>query len=258
MAVNKLGKRPFLGHVPGTLHLRNYLKTKSGDLLPPAPSEVSWVTKVPGPWGMLLNDTLGDCVPAAMLHMVQQWTFFASGSQYIPTDQDALTLYEAVGGYKPGDPSTDNGCDMQVALAYWKANGIAKGHKILGWVAIDVTKPEEMFQAIQLFGNAFTGISLPVTAQGQEAWTVSAGGVYTQNGAPGSWGGHCIPKMAASPDSRTFISWGSKMKMSPNFDEDYTEEAYAVISPDWIETSGDSPSGLDKTTLLADLSLLNG
>lgn len=257
MQVHKLGKKSFKGYHPGTLKLKDYLLPKAQrGVIPPPPSEVSWVTKVPGPWPMLLNDQLGDCVPAAMLHMIQQWTYFASSKQVVGTNAQVQQLYEAIGGYVPGDPSTDNGCDMQVALAYWKSNGLMGAHKILGWATVDWSNIEEVFQAIELFGNVFVGISLPITAQGENDWTVSRGGVYTPNGTPGSWGGHCIPYMAASPFSRTCITWGEALKLSPNFSLDYVEEMYVVASADWFSVQGSTPSGLDKAALLADMALL--
>lgn len=220
------------------------------------PAEVSWVTKVPS-WPMYLNDTLGDCVIAAAGHMVQQWNFYAGRPTVKLSDSDILKGYEAVGGYDPtqtqpdGSNPTDNGCNMIDALNYWRKTGFG-GHKILAYVSIDPTKPQELFEAILLFGNAYLGLGLPISAQNETAWTVPNGGA-TGNGSPGSWGGHCVPAMAASQKSRTVISWGGKYKMSPNFDFDYCDESYALLSSEWLETTGRSPSGFDIAALMVDL-----
>ena len=62
---------------PRTLMAVKYMK----DLSPP-PAKASFEAKVPS-WPMLLNDELGDCVPAAAGHMVEQWTYYA-GKGIIP------------------------------------------------------------------------------------------------------------------------------------------------------------------------------
>ncbi len=71
---------------------------------------------------MYLNDQLGCCVEAAAAHMIQQWNFYA-GHPAKPTDQDVLSAYEAVGGYVPGDPNSDNGTDMLAFLNWWRQTG---------------------------------------------------------------------------------------------------------------------------------------
>lgn len=236
-----------------TLKLARYLAPAVA--LPPPPAEVSWVTEVPA-WPMYLNDQLGDCVCAAMAHCLQQWSFYGAGTEITVPDHAVLKAYEDISGYDPTDPSTDNGCVMLDALKYWKRTGIG-GHKILAYMSVDWTNATELFQAIELFGSVFTGLALPVTAQSESAWTVPPGGpINNAAGAPGTWGGHCVPIMAASPHSRTCVTWGSTLKMSPNFANDYIEEAYVVLSPDWFSKIGMSPAKFNMTQLTADLAQL--
>jgi hypothetical protein len=249
----KLGKKAAIQD-PRTLRFKNYVPGAVAPALPDPPAEVSWVTKVPLPWGMLLNDQLGDCVPAALAHMVMQMTFFA-GKPFIPTDAQVLAAYEKIGGYVPGDPSTDNGCFMLDALKYWRNNGFA-GHKIAAFMQIDPLNPHEMRQAIQLFGGVLTGVQLPVSAQGKDDWTVPAGGPF-MNGSPGTWGGHCVPIFASSPQTDTCVTWGQRLKMSHNFRIDYCDEMYAVVSSDFIDKAGVSPGGFNLQQLLTDLTLLS-
>lgn len=253
MIVGKLGKKaPRVDS--RTLKLSNYL-AKPSTTLPRPPAEVSWVTKVPS-WPMYLNDSLGDCVIAAMGHMIEQWSFYATGTEVSVTNNQVLSAYEILGGYVPNNPETDNGVDMLSALQWWKRTGFA-GHKILAYMSVDWTNLTEVFQAIQLFGNVFLGVALPVTAQGQNGWTVAQGGPDNNpNAAPGTWGGHCIPLMAASPETLTCITWGERLKMSHNFLKDYGEEAYVVLSPDWFSKLGASPGNFDLNQLTADLAAL--
>src|SRR5436190_15974434 len=95
----KLGKRaPILDK--RTFQLARYLPA----ILPPAPPETDgYVTKVPS-FPMYLNDQLGDCVAAAAGHIINQETYYASGTEALPTDAQILKTYEDVGGYVPGDP----------------------------------------------------------------------------------------------------------------------------------------------------------
>jgi hypothetical protein len=246
----KLGKSPaHVDRLNRTLKLRDYLPSP----LPPPPAEVSWITKLAAtePLPMYLNDSLGDCVVAAAGHMEQQWNFYA-GHPYQPVDEDILYAYEKVGGYDPGNPNSDNGTNMLAFLNYWRQTGLA-GHKIMAFLAVDWTNDVEVRLAIQLFGNLYTGVQLPNSAQGQSAWTVPNGGTASADGQPGSWGGHCIPIVAASPLTRTCITWGTTLKMSHNFLHDYGDEAYVVLSPDWINAAGLSASGFNLTQLQVDL-----
>jgi hypothetical protein len=252
MLIHKLGKKP-AKHDPRTLQFKNYLAAKP-TALPPTPDEVSWVTKVPS-WPMMMNDSLGDCTIAAAGHMIQQWSFFAN-VEVTPTDQQVLQAYEAVSGYVPGEPWTDNGAVILDVLNYWRQHGIA-GHKITAYTQVDHSNLDEIRAAIQLFGNVYIGIQLPVTAQTQDAWTVANGGTFTQDGQPGSWGGHAIPLMAQSPKTQTCITWGERLKMSHNFFLDYCDEAYAIVSQDWIGANGLSPSQFNLKQLMLDLAAVN-
>jgi len=259
----KLGKKPVTvdrRQDSRLLQLRHYRLAgavgalgKPTPVLPTPPAEVSWITKLAAAQSlpMYLNDKIGCCVASAAAHMIQQWSFYA-GKPTEVTDQDVLKSYEDVGGYIPGDDTTDNGMDMVSFLEYWKSTGLGR-HKILGYMAVDWTNDEEVRDAILLFGNLYTGIELPESVMGATDWIVPDGGVYGTAGMPGSWGGHCIPFMAASPITKTCVTWGTVLKASRNFFSDYVDEAFVVVSRDWIETNGLSPSQLNVAQLEADL-----
>jgi hypothetical protein len=258
MITGRLGKKP--PKIDSrTLQFRNYAEPLRTPL-PTPPPEISYVVKVPN-WPMLLNDALGDCVIAAMGHMVQQWTYFSSdgAAMRTMTDAEALAAYEAIAGYNPDDPNTDQGTDMLTALNYWRNTGITvAGEKdqIAGYVAVNPQDLLEVRQAIWMFGNLFTGLQLPQTAESENAWTVADGGIYTAQGAPGSWGGHCVPMMAESPETLTCVTWGERLKLSHNFLSDYADEAFAVLSSDWLTAQGDSIAGFDLAALRRDITAL--
>jgi hypothetical protein len=237
--------------------------------IPDPPRKLGYIDKVPS-WPMLLNNSLGCCVEAAQLHMIQQWTTYA-GTPVTPLDADCVRLYEAEGGYVSGDPNTDNGTDMLTALKYWRNTGVTVGgiiHKILGFVAVDWTNPIEIKQAIMLFGNVFVGAGLPISAQtppmganGLPMFVVPKTIGATRDGSPGSWGGHCFPTMDFSKGEQgdggyEDITWGGVYDMSKGFVTSYVDEMYAVLSEDWIETTGLSPSQFNLAQLKADLAAL--
>jgi len=248
----KLGKKP--PRIDSrTLKLAKYLVP---DRLAAPPAESSWVVKVPS-WPMYGNDTLGDCVEAAAGHYVDQVTFFARGTETVLNESDIIAFYSAAGGYVPGDPSTDNGTDMLTALNIWRQQGIGTSrHKIYAYMAVDYTNTTEVMQAITLFGSLYTGIQLPISAQGQDKWTVVTGGPFGNKGIAGGWGGHCVPIMAYSPITLTCVTWGERLKMSHNFFADYVDESYVVLSEEWIGGNGMSPSGFNLAQLDADLAAL--
>jgi hypothetical protein len=243
-----------LGKLPPVIDNRTLQMARYRAVLPSIPPEVSWMAKVPANWGMMLNDNLGDCTCAAAGHMIEQWTTYA-GSPVTPSDAAILKAYEAVSGYTPSDPSTDNGAAMLDVLNYWRQTGIG-GHKIFAYVQLNPLNPLEVRQAVQLFGNVYMGVQLPLSAQGENAWTVPPGGTGPDDGVPGGWGGHAVPIVAVSPQSLTCVTWGSTLKMSHNFFTTYCDELYAIVSVDWIEKNGLSPSQFNLAQLEKDLAVV--
>lgn len=243
---------------PRTLRMATYHKPTVKIPIPPADG---YITAVPT-WPMYLNDQLGDCVAAAAGHCVEQWTEYA-GDFYEPTDDEILKFYESQ-GYQPGDPSTDNGMAMLPALNYWRKTGLGS-HKIDAYVAIDPSNHTEVEDAIYLFGNIFIGLQLPLSAQTGNVWQVPPTGLFG-DGSPGSWGGHCVPVVGyrgvvegAHAEGLMVVTWGQLMPMTWAFLESYCDEAYAILSPDWIAVAaaaGMTGTRLNLEQLRADLKLV--
>jgi hypothetical protein len=232
-----------------TLKLSKYLTA------PAPPTAESWL-KLKN-WPMYANDQLGDCVEAAAGHMVDLWSSYTNPSEPEVATADVIKAYSGAAGYVPRDPSTDNGTDMLSFLKYWRNTGVG-GHKILAFVSLNPGDLTELKQTIWLFGSAFIGVQLPITAQGAANWTVP--GSTQGNGAPGSWGGHCIPVSAyneAAParTRNTVITWGQTLTMSDYFYQVYCDEAYAVLSNDWISNS-EAPNNFNLSALQSDLNAL--
>jgi hypothetical protein len=234
-----------------TLKMAKYLTS-----LPPAPPLVNWIHGET--WPMFGNDTLGDCVEAASGHMIELWQSLTAPAAPIPTQAQIISAYSGAAGYISGDPNTDQGTDMLTFLNYWRKTGVA-GNRIFAYVSLKPGNLTELKQAIFLFGAAMIGVALPITAQSQPTgWTVP--GSTTGDGAPGSWGGHCIPvvgyDISAPAEKRNqLVTWGEVITMSDDFYRAYCDEAYAIIDPAWFDGSI-APNHFDMAALQADLAAL--
>lgn len=228
------------------LSFENYVDI---NMLPYAPHVVDVASKVTD-WPMYMNDTIGDCTFAGAGHAIQAWTAYASSQATVP-DSAILNGYEVVGGYVPGDPSTDNGCNMQDVLTYWQNTGIG-GHKITAFAEIsDVTNPWLMKQALYIFGTVYVGFNCPQSALDQ----FNAGEVWSYDPSSQIVGGHCVALQQVIPSvhgNLGFVTWGALQRATLKFVENYVEEAWVMLTPDWIESNGNSVSGFNSAQLLAD------
>jgi hypothetical protein len=249
--LQKLGKLPPRND-PRTFDLADYISA-----LPAAPALVDWTAEVPK-YGMLSNDKLGCCVIAGMMHLAMQQRGAAGLPVAVPSDAEVIAAYSAIGGYVPGDPSTDCGCNMLDALNYWRQSGLVFGgvtHKITAFAAVRLHQPAELASALWLFGGTLDGYALPASVQGQVAWKAPHGRLRGRT-APGSWGGHCVDDPYDKSGSLEVVSWGAKIPVDAGFRDAYCDESYVVLTPEWIEANGSSPCGFKRDALLADLAAL--
>ncbi len=75
--------------------------------LPSAPASVDWSDGIES-WGVMRNDTLGDCTCAAVGHAIQVWTKNV-GQERTLSDNAVVALYSEVSGFSPSNPSSDQG-----------------------------------------------------------------------------------------------------------------------------------------------------
>jgi hypothetical protein len=212
---------------------------------------------------MYNNDTLGDCVVAAIEHIVGVFTGNADGGTPFEYTQDqTLATYSGACGYVPGYPATDNGCDIQQTLGYWQSGGVPNpsNHKIVGWLAVNPADATEMQTALWLFENLIFGIALP------DAWISpfpsSSGFVWDVAGAPDPYNGHCFPGVAYDATGITISTWAMLGKITYAAIAEYAAasaqgELYTAISQDQLNiASGLAPNGFDWVQLTADFQAL--
>lgn len=227
-----------------TFKLSRYLPT-----LPPVPPAADWSGKVAA-WGMMANDSVGDCTCAAAGHLEMLWTSEA-GIEFTPADADVLAAYSAISGYNPGDANSDQGADELSVLNYWRQTGIAC-RRIYSFATVNVSNLAEVRAAVALFGGLYIGVQLPQSAMD----AVDAGAPWINVSDQNILGGHAVPIVAYDTNGLTCITWGKPQRMTWDWFAKYCDEAYVVLSPDWIANSGQAPSGFDLAQLNLDLKAL--
>jgi hypothetical protein len=208
------------------------------------------------------NDTLGDCTIAGLAHVVGVLTNGATGTPFVYSNQQITTLYSACGGYVPGDPSTDRGCDEQTVLNYWENNGAPIGdHKIAGWLSVNGADPSEYRAALWLFENLYFGLELP------DAWLnpgpEASGFTWDVAGAPDPKNGHCVVGVGYTAQGVTIDSWGMLGTLTDKAIAKYGVpahgEVYTVVSQDGISKANQkAPNGFDWSQLIADFDSMGG
>lgn len=167
-------------------------------------------------FGMLLNDRLGDCAPAALLHALQ----VLSAGKYVPTDAQVLDVYEKVAGYRPGQPSTDRGTVVRDMLRW----AVRQGY-IEAFAAVPLD-PQSLRRAVAGHKAVICGWALPDGAETEgDHWTVPRTGRQA-----GSWGGHATCADGYTRSRLDNVTWGEEGTVTDGFVRDYLEEAW-VLTP---------------------------
>lgn len=260
----KLGRKPMDRERP-RLTLETYLDPRlplSRAGLPPVPltQDVDRESEVAA-WPMYMNDQLGCCTIAGAGHMFGAWTTYAQAvvGEALFSDTEIVNVYSAVGGYVSGDPDTDNGCVMSDVLAYLRSAGMTdtRGavHKVAGYASFGNPANETLLgQVLDVFGAVYIGANIQQNMMDEfdnhQPWTWQPGGQVI--------GGHCIPLQRRVPvGSRTgvleYITWGADQHATFGWQANAVEEAWVVVTQDWVEACGTSVEGLDLIQLLADM-----
>jgi hypothetical protein len=201
------------------------------------------------------NDTEGCCVIAAGYHFRGVTSGNADAIKTF-TDAQVDQDYSAIGGYVPGDPNTDNGCDPVVAMQYWQKTGFPDGVKIAGFLSVDATNPTEIMQAIWLFESVQPAIDLPDAYVNPMPST--DGFIWDVAGPPVPANGHEFEAQGYGANGLIIDTWamfgfftyGAAAKYCvPSANGDL----YCMISPDMIaKGQAKAPNGFAWADLIAD------
>lgn len=203
-----LGKKPAT-RTPRLLKLTDFIEDKTK--LPPLPTGDFGNGSLikPGSWGMLGNDTVGDCVIAGGLHEVLLINAVAGRAVPLST-QAAIKNYSAITGYDPQDPSTDQGTDMEAAAKYRRTHGLVDAagntHKIAAYLDLEPGDPEQLWYA-GVICDAF-GIGVEFPTKWMDAW--NSGGLWDKISHPKIDGGHYIVGDGRQSGHAPIVSWGEQ------------------------------------------------
>jgi hypothetical protein len=151
------------------------------------------------------------------------------------------------------DPVTgEEGAVELDVLRDWRAHGV--GHHRIGAFARVSTRDHRLARvAAWLFGGLYIGLQLPLSARDQAVWDWR--GSLSGADRPGSWGGHAVDVVRYNANVLTVVTWGRLQAMTWSFWDRYCDEAYCILSRDFLE--GDrAPNGFDLDALRRDLALV--
>jgi hypothetical protein len=224
-------------------------------LFAPAPSTPPPTGDVTGgivDWGMLGNDTYGDCGPAATEH----YRMAKAGSVTVsPAATDAYTenLYFEYGKAQ-GEPGEqpDQGVDNLTWLTWLFDNGY-----IEGFARLDPSKPDEIRQAMINFNGVIIGCSLTDDAEAEFEATPPQPWNITPKDLPDPNEGHDILLVAYDADSWTLVTWAALQRALITWE---TGEEGAGDLECWVIITAEDAArnGVDITALKAAITALGG
>lgn len=219
-----------------------FISAYETEALPPVPDAVP--VPVVADWRMCLNDQYGDCTIAGVVHADMTFNVEVDEADPIATDPEIKTEYFG----DTGGP--DSGLAETFVLNKWRSKGLFKnGKKIKAFAPVDHTNVTAIKESIAYYGGCYFGVQLPQSAQqqfvqgGTSIWSVVAGSPIE--------GGHCIWAVGYDETGIYIISWGQVVLCTYEWIAKYLDEAYAIISNQFIE-AGKGPN-LDLASLEADL-----
>ena len=144
---------------------------------------------------------------------------------------------------------------MLSVLKYWRSSGLG-GDKIMAFAQLEPRNVNEVKDAVSIFGGCYIGVELPKFAINASdiatvPWVVPPQGPIG-DAAPDPQGGHCIPAVAYDSRNLYVVTWGAVKSMSWQFYVDYADEAYAVLSDDFL-SKNKTPAGFNLPQLKQDL-----
>jgi hypothetical protein len=194
-------------------------------------------------WGMLGNDTYGDCGVAGLEHGFMADAEVTHDTETFPDTDQAVDYYLA---YTKGQ---DTGVVLSQYLQHVRQAGYY-GHKVTAYAPVGVQDIPALHTVVAFYDFAYTGIR--VTQAMQAAF---------QNGQPWDMetllspvaGGHCIPLVGYDDRFLYAITWGQVQAITYPAWHFIAEEAWAVITGELAEGDG---RGINLAALNSDLDKL--
>jgi hypothetical protein len=205
------------------------------------PPSVDWYSRVRD-WPMFLNDSIGDCTVAMEAHILEASSTYGRGSTVEVDDRNVLAVYRRVSGYNPDDSSTDRGAVLQDVYSDWRTNGLGL-NKILAFAQVNHDDILEQKTAVEHFGAVGLGITV---TQGMVD-EFNAGRSWTVMDAINSeqLGGHAVPIVGYDDSYVYVVTWGRVQPTTWGCLTDVVDEAWVAVLPEWFDSAGHDPEGVD-------------
>lgn len=188
--------------------------------LPAAPAKVDPPTVE---WGMLCNDTLGDCVVAGVVHtrMATAAVHHETGINWPSDDAVKATYFQLTGG-------EDHGLVESATLTFWHQHGLF-GDVLPGYAPFNHRNRTELRGVTAAFGAVLLGVQLPITAQDQFAANQPWDLTHTFQDREIE-GGHCIVMVGYDANHAYMVTWGKVQLATWDWVGRFTDESYAVLT----------------------------
>lgn len=226
----------------------------------PTPPKVFGHAALVSSWGMLGNDSYGDCAIAGPYHAQMLWGA-ESGTAFHASTDTVLHTYATITGFDPqagppGDNPTDQGSDPSTVADYWQNTGIADDtgarHKIGAWVSLSPGNLTEMWTALYLFDGL--GVCIDIPNQWMRAFDDHQ--PWDAIDDPDVEGGHYVLGTGRDDDGNlTVVTWGAAQPMTPAGYRQSNVATLAYLSTDKLH-NGDDLNGFNLKALRADLAQL--
>ena len=244
-----LGKRPATDYGAANV----MLSAVQAASLPAAPSHFGHGSMF-ADWGMLGNDTVGDCAFAGTDHEHMLWTGIGNRGSLSAKFKTSNTLsdYSALTGYVPGDPSTDVGTVVSELMDYRRTTGVidaaGKRHKID--LAVRLPKPYSwslFINALWCFKVVAVGFMVPGSAMDQ----FDQGLPWDYVGDDNIEGGHYVPAAGStnSAGEVTVLTWGRRQAMTKAFWNHYVDELWVPLSREAMSSIESALKAVDWTAV---------
>lgn len=209
------------------------------------------------------NDNLSNCVPCAVLRLMQLWWSHTGDKGRRPSHQEAVALYSRFAGYDPGNQATDLGTYTADAYVNWGRSGYVWSDQLQivpRWVK--VKEDREAFDAteakfaIDRFGGILATMSMPASAlENMQIWVDPPPG--TDDSA--DRGLHEVLVAGYDRDWWYVVSWGRLIRVGYPFMLRRTIASQAFLSLNaWLLPTGRTIAGLDFDRLALDAQQLQG
>ncbi len=196
-------------------------------------------------WGMLSNDTLGDCGVASLQHGLEAAATDVGVTEAFPSGEQCAAYYLAYTG------GQDTGVVLSDFLSHVRADGYY-GHTVQAYAPVSVRDISTLQFATWAYDFTYTGIRVSQAMldafDAGQPWTLE-----TALDTP--VGGHAIPIVGYDSAWLYVVTWGKIQQVAYSAWHHVAEEAWALIVGE--ETAaGTDGHGLNLAALQADLGRL--